>query len=79
MGKVLTPKQKKALLKQRLDAVLPKLPNPWLALFQHVYPEYQGYTELLSNVRLGRSLDEDVIERLEKLATNLENIKNPRP
>lgn len=71
-----TPKQVKQALKLRLKAVLLRLPPYFMGTFIHVYPEYKQQKAHVYNVCNYRSLDVNVIERLEQLAAQLENLSN---
>lgn len=71
----LTPKEKKAKLKKRLQKVLRFLPEKWINLFIHLHPEYVGKEVFLNNVKNSMSLDEDVITKMEVIAETLQKIK----
>jgi hypothetical protein len=71
----LTPGEKKAKLRERLAIVLSLLPEKWINLFMHLHPEYKDQMVFLNNVRGGKSLDEDVIEKMEEIAKTLQTIK----
>lgn len=72
---VLTPKQQKLVLKQRLQDVLLKLPPYFINTFLHVFPEYKEQRKHVYNVVNYRSYDELVIEKFEQFSEILSNPK----
>lgn len=75
MDKPLTPREKTQLLRARLEKVLTELPEKWINLFMFTFPDYSDKMAFLANVGRGKSLDEDVIEKMEKLAKTLNTLK----
>lgn len=74
---MLTPQERTSVLKKRLDAVRPKFPKiVWVQIFVNRYPEYEEKRQHLSNVHSGRSLDEDVISKMEELAPEMKRLTN---
>jgi hypothetical protein len=73
--KPLKPKEKREILRKRLDKVLPQLPEKWINLFIHLNPEYKDQMVHLNNVRNKMSLDEGVIEKMESIAEGLSKMK----
>lgn len=67
----LTPREKKKLLRQRVEAFKENLPTNWIQLFIHDHKEFKGCEQFLSNVKLGRSLDESTISKIENWISTL--------
>ena len=70
-----TPADKKKALRKRLEKAIKALPSNWISTFVHKYPQYAEMKTHVSNVSRGLSLDEAVIDCLEKFAETLKPIK----
>jgi hypothetical protein len=66
-----TPNELKTELKKRLKKSLKALPPSWVNTFIHVFPDYTEMKTHLYNVARGKSLDENVILKMEQLAETL--------
>ncbi len=70
---VISPREKKQALRDRIEAIRPKLPKNYRGIIIAKYPQYDTYqgSFLISNVISGRSTDEELTEILEKIATSI--------
>lgn len=79
VGFTLTPapsgRANERLLKERVAAALLRLPDNFLPCFFEVYPKYLKYKYQVHNVKKGRALYPEIIEKFEEFATWLENYK----